>query len=54
MDLKKSNNPARAIQWHGKSLAICSRKELIECVVELMKQLAIARSQGDQKENQNA
>jgi hypothetical protein len=44
MDLTKTKDPKRSIQWQGKSLVNCSRKELIDCIIELMKQLAITNT----------
>ena len=34
MNLDKAiTNPSRVLKWNNKSLAICSRKELIDCIV---------------------
>ena len=30
---KDETNLGRVLKWNGKSLALCSRKELIDCVV---------------------
>lgn len=42
MNLKRSQDPARLLMWNGKSIATCSRKELIECVLYMGQQLAMA------------
>jgi hypothetical protein len=44
MNLKKIN-PARSMTWNGKSLTVCSRQELIECIFHLVQQAAIAEQQ---------
>ena len=36
---KKSEDPRRRITWRGKSLASCSKSELIECIINLSSQL---------------
>ena len=45
MNLTKDvTNPARWLKWNNKSLAICSRKELINCIVNqtrMMSQMQI-------------
>jgi hypothetical protein len=41
MNLNRTN-PARALTWAGKSLMNCSRKELIECILHLSRQVVIA------------
>jgi len=44
---KDETNPARALKWAGKSLAICSRKELIDCIVAQARMLGQQKSQLD-------
>jgi hypothetical protein len=51
MNLKKDNtDPKRVFSWQGKSLAICSRKELIQCVLHLVNQLHIAEESVQQRD----
>lgn len=45
MRLKNSADPRRAIAWNNKSLANCSRRELIDCVLHLARQIAILEGQ---------
>jgi len=46
----KSNDPKRALQWKGKSLSNCSKKELIACIIELVRQLSIKNTIQKEKE----
>lgn len=40
MDLNQTKDPRRAVKYHGKSLSLCSQRELIQCILELMQLLA--------------
>ena len=44
---KDETNPARVLKWNGKSLATCSRKELIECIVAQARMLGQQKAQID-------
>ena len=41
-NLRNSTNLHRALTWQGKSIATCSKKELLDCTVALARQLALA------------
>ena len=41
-NLRKSDNLRRALTWNGKSIAVCSRKELCDCVIHLASQVEVA------------
>ena len=41
-DLKKGNDPRRLLSWNGKTIATCSKQELMSCVIHLAGQLAIS------------
>ena len=44
---KDETNPARVLKWNGKSLATCSRKELIDCIVAQARMLGRQKNQID-------
>ena len=41
-NLRNTPNLSRALTWNGRSLATCSRKELIDCIIDLARQVTIA------------
>ena len=47
MNLSKRDDarPERALQWSGRSIAVCSRKELVDCIIHMARQLAIIQKQ---------
>ena len=42
---KKSNDPRRMLRWGDKSVIMCSRVELIDCILHLSQQLSTAGAQ---------
>lgn len=42
MDLSRTNDPKRILKWNGKSIATCSRTELVNCVIHLSGQIVQA------------
>jgi hypothetical protein len=51
MNLQNSHNPNRKLMWNGKYLARCSRDELMDCVVALVKLLSDTKDVQTKKES---
>ena len=51
MNLTKSNNPNRKLMWNGKYISRCSRDELMDCIVALVKLLADTQDAQSKKES---
>ena len=48
-NLSRSNNPARQLTWKGKSLALCSRNDLVEAVIAVTGQLSMLQAAWNEK-----
>jgi len=46
--LRQTQDLTRAMTWQGKSIAICSRKELVECVIHLGRQVTAINDENQQ------
>ena len=51
MNLENSNNPRRKLMWNEKYLQRCSRDELMDCIVALVKLLADTQDAKSKKES---
>lgn len=42
---QKANDPRRLLMWGSKSIANCSKQDLMECVIHLSRQVAFLNQQ---------